>query len=159
MGRWPAAGERTWNLHLAAVAAGALGPEDDIRAGLPATLADLAVDPTLAPAAATAIAQAASASGQARAAFPDGPAVAEAAVEALAALEGAVAALDAAAEARIGHRLRRKMRELETVAALAAGVDAEAYAAGRLVPGGAVEIVVATRAGIPSLSRRQSMIR
>lgn len=142
MGRWVGTGARTWDLHLAAVASGVAGREDDIRANLPATLDDLARDPTLAPLAATALAHAGSAVAQAMAAFPDGAAVAEAAVEALSALTTALGALDAAAEARIGHRLRRKIREAGAVAALAAGLDATARATGLLVPGRAVEIVV-----------------
>lgn len=142
MGRWVGAADRTWALHLAAVATGAAGLEDDIRANLPATLDALALESSLAPLAATALAQAGSAIGQAQAAFPDGPAVAAAAVEALDALTTALGALDAAAEARIGHRVRRKLREIGAVAALAAGVDATARAGGRLVPGGTVEIVV-----------------
>ncbi|MBX4341094.1 hypothetical protein K4G93_23480, partial [Mycobacterium tuberculosis] len=86
-----------------------------IRAGLPATLDDLARDPSLAPAASTALAQAASAVTTARAAFPDGDSVAAAAVEALEALTAALGALDAPSRARIGHRLRRKARELNIV--------------------------------------------
>ncbi|MBP0573708.1 hypothetical protein J8J27_23695, partial [Mycobacterium tuberculosis] len=122
-----------WNLHLIAVADGVAGPEADIRAGLPATLADLAADARLAPAAAMALADAASAANGAMAAFPDGPAVAEAAVIGHDALTAALAGLDPATDARIGHRLRRKLREFGAVAVLASGIDAQAAATGRLV--------------------------
>lgn len=146
MGHWRAGEDRQWPLHLALAATGAPGAEDDIRAGLPATLDDLARDPALAPAASTALAQAASAVATARAVFPDGDSVAAATVEALEALTAALGALDAPARARIGHRLRRKARELNIVAALAAGIDGHAVASGRLVPGGTVDIIVETSA-------------
>lgn len=142
MGRWRGTEDRQWPLHLALTATGAPGAEDDIRAGLPATLDDLARDPSLAPAASTALAQAASAVTTARAAFPDGDSVAAAAVEALEALTAALGALDAPSRARIGHRLRRKARELNIVAALATGIDGRAVASGRLVPGGSIDIEV-----------------
>jgi LmbE family N-acetylglucosaminyl deacetylase len=146
MGRWVDPAPRNWALHLAERADGPVGPEADIRAGLAATLADLAADAGLPPDAAMALAEAASAVARARAAFPDGEAVAEACGAIHAAVAAAHGALDDDADARIGHRLRRKLRELDVASVIAAGVSATARAEGRLVPGGSVDIAVTVAA-------------
>lgn len=126
MGRWREPPQDAWPLHLRR-AAGAAGPEDDIRDGLAATLGALAALDGMPRAAAASLADAEAAIGRARAAFPDGAAIAEAATAAARAVGRARDALPDALRPDLGHRLDRKLRELDAVIFEAAGVSARAW--------------------------------
>lgn len=142
MGRWvPPGAERDWPLHLAA--SRVEGPDDDILAGLPASLSDLGAAAGL-----PELAAAQGAIDAAFSAFPDFDAVARHAAGALASVRAAIGRLPGAGPADLAHRLARKEAQLSQVIALAAGVEAAASAAGIwLRPGDATGVTVETRPG------------
>ncbi|ARO15034.1 LmbE family protein [Ketogulonicigenium robustum] len=128
MGHWRALPRVQWPLHGAA-------PEDDVLDNLPATLAQLAAVAGAPDTLQTAAAQI----DAARAAFPhEGPMIAALAA-AHAALSVPLAPDFAAAH---GHRITRKIAEVEAALALAAGVDATAWLQDPLVPGRSATLAV-----------------
>jgi LmbE family N-acetylglucosaminyl deacetylase len=120
MGRWTAAPKREWLLHLVGGE-----HEPDIRAGLPATLGELAV--AIGGDAGTHLGAAERAVAEARAAFPDRTAMLEALAAAHRAIDSAARALDAGNRARHGHRLDRKLDEIAIALHLAAAVTVTAW--------------------------------
>lgn len=113
MGRWiPAGDSASWPLHLAQSTHP--GPDTDLSAGLPATLADLGLPH---------LDRAQAAIAAAGAAFPDCDAIARHAAAALSALRAAMAACPEADRSRLWHKLTRKEAQLSRVLALACGVE------------------------------------
>lgn len=138
MGIWRSRGNDRWPLHLA-LCAEPVPEGQDIAAGLPRTLADLARDPQTPVPMRLPLGTAQRAIDEAVAAFPDADAVLGAALSAAIALELALAADDG----QHGHRLRRKLRELDAVILVARGLTVRARAVpARLPPGGTGELVV-----------------
>lgn len=130
MGFWRVSGSSAWGLHLLNGA-----PEADIRAGLPARLADIAALPALA--------EADAALAEAGAAFPQAEAVIAALLRAKEAITRGAGGLSAGEAAAHGHRLTRKQREIDAALALAAGLDiAIAIDRAGMTPGSSGELIV-----------------
>ncbi len=131
MGRWvPVGEERDWPLHL--VRSAVDGPDTDLAAGLPATLADLG------------LAAAQAAIDEAIDAFPNGAALVPALAAAMKAVQDATPA--AADEHR--HRLHRKDAQLARALRLAAGVDVHIRTTKDIFrPGETSDVVVEVRTG------------
>lgn len=122
MGVWTPNAPKSWPLHLAIAGPGQSADEIAITDGLPRTLADLA--PLAASPEMARLLEAASGAVDATLAlWPNREAIAKTATVALEAVRAALAGLGAAEERAFGHRLRRKVRELSEVAALAAGAE------------------------------------
>lgn len=102
-----------WSLHLKLRAGGPPGPESDIREHLPASVADLAGAPGLTEAAATALREAQEQIDSAIAAFPDRKRISQALGRAARLIEAAKKDLDREIAGRMGHRLKRKLREID----------------------------------------------
>ena len=133
MGHWKAEAPVEWPLHLKL---GGSGAETDIRQALPATLAELAAQ--LPDAAGNALKTAQARIDAALLAFPNRAAITEALVAAAAAIDTAIATAGSAALAQDGHRLTRKLIEIDAALLLASGVSATAWAEpSRVAPGGA----------------------
>ena len=136
MGHWRHPGHTQWPLHLVGGS-----PETGIAAGLPMRLADIASSPELA-AADAAIAQALDA-------FPRRDAVLAALVAARMSLRAALPQLSTAEQAAHGHRLERKLREIDAAIALAAGISVRAsVSSADVVPGGSIDLIVETERGL-----------
>ncbi|MEL7276666.1 MAG: PIG-L family deacetylase [Pseudomonadota bacterium] len=141
MGRWvPAGAEHDWPLHLARSEVG--GGSGDLTAGLPANLTDLAAfvetpeldDP---------LSGAQAAMEAARAAFPDGSAIARHAVAAVIALREARARCPAHAQGEVVHRVDRKLSQLAQVIRIASGAEALGWVREPVVaPGGSVDVEI-----------------
>ncbi|PRY26163.1 GlcNAc-PI de-N-acetylase [Aliiruegeria haliotis] len=147
MGRWIAAGEeRDWPLHLARSVVD--GPEDDIRAGLPATLRDLP-QYAGAPVLTGALSLAQRDIDNALSAFPDSHGVLDHASNALRHLREAIAMCPDRAAATVMHRLRRKEQQLARVIRLAAEVEVIGRAGDDwLHPGQETSLTIETRQGL-----------
>jgi len=104
-----------WSLHLKLRAGGPPGAESDIRDHLPASLADLAATPGLTPAAAAALREAQEHIDAAIGAFPDRGRIGEALGLAARLIETVKKSLSREIAGRIGHRLDRKLREIDAV--------------------------------------------
>lgn len=146
MGHWRPVPQTSWPLHLEL---GPAGPERDIRDNLPADLGQLA--DRLSQPAAGPLRTAQSEIEVALRAFPDPAKVTAALLAAAAAVETAIGACAAVEIAAEGHRLRRKLRELDAALLLANGVVASAWAEPRHVaPGGraALNVQVDTGDGV-----------
>lgn len=129
MGHWRPEQAR-WPLHLVGG-----GPEDNVFVNLPQRLADLDSAPGLA------IADAAL--GHALEQFPDGPAILRSLSEARRAIRDALSGLGADTSDRHGHRLERKLREIDVAMALAAGIDiSSSLTTGGVSSGRATELIV-----------------
>lgn len=136
MGHWRHPGAQSWALHLVGGA-----EEADITAGLPTGLADLADVKELAE---TDVAMAA-----AVAAFPDGSAILKHLIAARAAIRTAEGRLTEAARALHGHRLTRKLAEIDAAMALAANINVLAsLSAADAAPGALLELVVEIEPGL-----------
>lgn len=120
MGHWRAEPVMSWPLHLLHGA-----PENDIRANLPATLGDMADG--LEGKAAAALREAQAQIDAAIAAFPHAEPIARALIAARGAIESAQGHLDAAERANFGHRLERKLTEIDAALLLSAGFAATAW--------------------------------
>src|SRR5690606_12657833 len=132
MGHWVPEPKTEWPLHLKL---GGSGAETDIRDHLPATLADLVHGLDHETADALEVAQARI--DQALEAFPDRPGIVEALVDAARHIKAAEARLSAMERERIGHRLARKLAEIDAALGCAAGIAAVAWVEpAALVPGG-----------------------
>ncbi|MET3926794.1 PIG-L family deacetylase [Devosia sp. 2618] len=139
MGHWRAVPQTDWPLHLK------LGGvvENDIRASLPATLGEIAT--RLSGDAASALGQAQADIDLAVAAYPNGPAITGPLLTARAAIQSARSGLDGAEAASFGHRLDRKLAEIDTALLLAAGLAVTAWVEPvNLAPGaeGVLHVVV-----------------
>ncbi|MBM6580733.1 PIG-L family deacetylase [Microvirga sp. BT689] len=130
MGVWRDNPVDQWSLHLKCQAEGASITESDIRDHLPATLADLAVTPGLTDAAAAALREAQTGLDAAIAAFPDRRGISEVLTRAARLIEETRAGADRNAVDQIGHRLDRKLREID-----AALFEAQANAAQAIFTG------------------------
>ncbi|MEO8759150.1 MAG: PIG-L family deacetylase [Devosia sp.] len=122
MGRWIVDPVERWPLHLLH---GPAIPEADIRDNLPATLADLADLLPKAPADALRLAQ--THINAALGAYPDRRAIIAALVPAAAAIEQARSLADENTIRLHGHRLERKLQEIDGALLLASGVNAIAW--------------------------------
>jgi len=142
MGHWRNP-KTEWPLHLLA---GPNEPERDPRDNLPATLTRLADG--LPDAAARALRDAQQAIDSAIAAFPSADRIIPTLGMASDAIATARANLGEVDLDRIGHRLERKLREIDTALLAAAGVTAIAYVEPAIVsPGGNTTLVVETGSG------------
>ncbi|WP_323015106.1 PIG-L family deacetylase, partial [Devosia sp.] len=136
MGHWRHPGIREWPLHLVGGVA-----EADILAGLPQTLADLG--------SAEELADADAAIAQALAAFPNRQGVLDALIRARAALRTALPRLTAAEREAHGHRVERKLREIDAAMAHAVGIDVMAsISSADVVPGGRADLILETDPGL-----------
>ncbi|HEV2515429.1 MAG TPA: PIG-L family deacetylase [Devosia sp.] len=123
MGRWTMDPTTRWPLHLRH---GPAGSETDIRANLPATLADLA---RLMPErAAVALHAAQDQIASAMRAFPDRPLISTALVAAARAIETARTSAGDEPLRTHGHRLERKLLEIDAALLLAEGINPIAWA-------------------------------
>jgi hypothetical protein len=138
MGQWPPAPQQSWPLHLAL---GPDGAETDIADRLPADLGALGT--ALGGPAGAALGAAQQAIAAALAAFPDRAAIAAALAGAATQIEAAAAGLSSDAATRHGHRLARKLVEIDAALAIAGGLAADAWLEpATLVPGGTATLVV-----------------
>ncbi|MDP8920387.1 MAG: PIG-L family deacetylase [Pseudomonadota bacterium] len=113
MGVWRDNPIDQWSLHLKRWADGPPVNENDIRDHLPATLASLASQEGLADATAATLHEAQERIDAALAAFPDRQKISASLSRAAHLIEGSIKELDHHASDRIGHRLERKVRELD----------------------------------------------
>lgn len=140
MGHWSETPETEWKLHLVGGAV-----ESDIAEGLPARLADLA-DGALAGLLGEADAAFAAALGV----FPNREKIIEALMRAAGALAAAQAAAPAAWLAAQGHRLTRKLREIDAALIEAAGLNLQAVADdATLAQGGSTGVTLRVAAKAP----------
>lgn len=136
MGHWRHPGDTVWDLHLVGGT-----KETGITVNLPKSLADLAPHPALAAADAYI--------AEASAAFPDAPAIIKALLSARAAIIEAEAALDEATIALHGHRLTRKIAEIDAALATAGNIRIRAsLSSANVVPGGAFDLMVEVEPGL-----------
>ena len=136
MGHWRHPGERSWALHLVGGTA-----EADITAGLPTRLADLAELAELA--------RADAAMAAAVAAFPNGPAVLKHLLSARAAIRAGESKLTKTARTLHGHRLTRKLAEIDAAMALAARISVLAsLSSADVAPGDTLELIVEIEPGL-----------
>lgn len=134
MGHWHVGGSREWPLHLVGG-----GAEASIFEGLPTRLADCG--------AAGELAAADAAIERALAAFPARDAVLDALRDAKAALRAAK--LSDSERADHGHRIERKLAEIDAAMALAAGISVQAsVSSADIVPRGQVDLVVEVERGL-----------
>ncbi|MGV8855096.1 MAG: PIG-L family deacetylase [Devosia sp.] len=136
MGRWITDPKTRWPLHLRQ---GPPAAETDIGANLPATLAELADLLPAGPADALRAAQ--QQIDFAQRAYPDRPAVISALLQAATAIEHARAAAGDAALRAHGHRLERKLVEIDAALLLAEGIDPIAWAEPHRLPAGGAAVL------------------
>ncbi|WQO29751.1 PIG-L family deacetylase [Microvirga lotononidis] len=113
MGVWRDGPVDQWSLHLKLRAGAASGPERDIRDHLPARLGDLAAQPGVTDAAGAALREAQEHLDAAVAAFPDRERIGAALGAAARLIEGARKGTDRSILDQVGHRLDRKLREID----------------------------------------------
>jgi LmbE family N-acetylglucosaminyl deacetylase len=135
MGVWRDNPVDRWSLHLKVRAGGEAGPENDIRAHVPATLADIAAMPGVTRSASAALQEAQARIDAAIAAFPNRARIVEGLVGAARRIEEARADLDKEAAGRVGHRLDRKLREIDAALFEASVNTARAVFTGPAHPG------------------------
>lgn len=136
MGHWRHPGEQSWALHLVGGSA-----EADITSGLPTRLADLAELAELA--------QADAALAAAIAAFPNGHSVLKHLISARTAIRAAQNKLTKTAQALHGHRLTRKLAEIDTAMALAANISVLAsLSSADVAPGASLDLIVEIEPGL-----------
>ena len=136
MGHWRHPGEQYWALHLVGGAA-----EADITEGLPRRLADLAALDELA--------EADTAMAAALAAFPDAGTVLKHLAAARRAIGAAQGKLTDNEVALHGHRLRRKLAEIDAAMAQAANIRVMAsVSAAGVMPGDAFDLIVEIEPGL-----------
>ncbi|MCC2650373.1 MAG: LmbE family protein [Microvirga sp.] len=115
MGVWRDNPVDRWSLHLKVRAGGEAGPESDIRAHVPATLADIAAVPGVPGSAAAALRDAQAQIDAAITAFPNRARIAEALVDAARLIEAArQAGWDIALTGSCGRSMRRSSRPAST---------------------------------------------
>ncbi|MCG7393704.1 PIG-L family deacetylase [Microvirga sp. ACRRW] len=113
MGVWRDDPVDQWSLHLKLRAGGAASAESDLRDHLPANLVMLAAEPGLSKAAAETLQDAQAHIEAAIHAFPDRQRIGEALGRAARSIEAAGRALNQEQADRLGHRLDRKLREID----------------------------------------------
>ncbi|MXQ13116.1 PIG-L family deacetylase [Microvirga makkahensis] len=113
MGIWRDDSVDQWSLHLKLWACGSSEAESDIRDHLPASLADLAATPGLTEAAAASLREAQDRIDAAIAAFPDRKRISQAVGQAALLIEAAKQDLNREIIHQVGHRLDRKLREID----------------------------------------------
>ncbi|MCT7374313.1 PIG-L family deacetylase [Chelativorans salis] len=132
MGEWRPEPQSTWSLHLKR---GGKGTETDIRDHLPATLTDLAAG--LGRETGAELRAARARIDEALEAFPRQAGIIPALAAAARHIETAQARLSEEEKERIGHRLARKLAEIDAALAVAAGITATVWAEpAALTPGG-----------------------
>jgi hypothetical protein len=140
MGHWQPRPQTVWPLHLKSAAA---GTEQSITDGLPSDLA--ALGRSVGGAAASHLTAAQNGIDDAVRAFPDHERIIAALAGAAAALEAAAANLAADQAIAAGHRIGRKLREIDAALLLAAGIRGTAWLSTSAIPaGGATELCVHT---------------
>jgi LmbE family N-acetylglucosaminyl deacetylase len=150
MGVWRDGVQDRWNLHLKLHAGGAVGAESDIRDHLPGDLAGFADSPGVAQAAAAALQEAQKHVDAAIAAFPDRTQISVALMKAADLIEEAKGKLDQKNLELLGHRLDRKLREIDAALFEAHVNGARAAFNGPCHPGARVSLDIHINA--PSLA-------
>ncbi|QRM27299.1 PIG-L family deacetylase [Microvirga sp. VF16] len=150
MGVWRDNPTDQWSLHLKLQAGASPDHERDVRDHLPANLRDLAGTLGLAEAASAALRYAQEHIDAAIAAFPDRRAISETLGHAARLIEEAQTGMDRSARDLLGHRLDRKLREIDAAIFEANANTARAVLYGVGHPGARVELDVAVDA--PSLA-------
>ncbi|SMD15350.1 PIG-L family deacetylase [Rhizobium sp. RU36D] len=150
MGRWPENADRHWPLHLKIGASGGLA-ESDILDHLPASLASLAQEPGLSDALAAHLSSADRAISAALAAFPNRESIQPALIRAAHDIEAVLTSAPPAFIDLHGHRLRRKLVEIDAALVEAAGIDIRAWSEPATIsPGGKALLTVAV-SGAPNI--------
>ncbi|WP_425488173.1 PIG-L family deacetylase [Microvirga mediterraneensis] len=146
MGMWRDDPVDQWSLHLKLRAGGDPGPEQDIRDHLPAGLGDLATQPGVTDAAGAVLREAQAYLDAAVAAFPDRERIGAALGAAARLIEGARTGMDRPVLDRLGHRLDRKLREIDAALFEAHVKAARAVFQGASHPGAEMALDVAVDA-------------
>lgn len=153
MGVWRDDPVDQWSLHLKLRAGASPGPEHDIRDHLPANLRDLAGTPGLTDAAGSALREAQARIDAAIAAFPDRKLIGSSLAHAALLIEDARKGMDRSILNQPGHRLDRKLREIDAALFEANANTATAFFHGAGYPGAQVELEVSIDApGLANLS-------
>jgi len=142
MGEWRDSPIDQWSLHLKIRAGGASGPERDIRDHLPASLGDLATIPGLSAAVGASLREAQEHIDTAMAAYPDRRRISVSLGHAARLIEKARTSLDRSLIVQIGHRLDRKLREIDAALFEAHATTARAVFQGAGHPGAAIDLDV-----------------
>jgi len=142
MGVWRDKPVDRWNLHLKVRAGGETAPESDIRDHVPATLADIAAMPDVTGPAAVALQEAQAQIDAAIAAFPNRSRIAEALNGAAWHIEKAQKSLGEKTLSQVGHRLDRKLREIDAALFEASVNTARAVFTGPAHPGARLALQV-----------------
>jgi len=141
MGLWRDDPSDRWELHLKLRASGSSEREKDIREHLPATLADLA-ELGVAADVAAALREAQEHIDTARSDFPDRRKISGSLIQAAGRIEDAKKGLDLHAFERFGHRLDRKLREIDAALFEAKADRVRAVFTGSSHPGAEVTLDV-----------------
>jgi LmbE family N-acetylglucosaminyl deacetylase len=142
MGVWRDDPVDQWSLHLKLRAGGSPDPERDLRDHLPANLRDLAGASGLTGAAGAALREAQEHIDAAMAAFPDRKAISKSLGHAARLIDDARKGMDRSALDLLGHRLDRKVREIDAAIFEANANAARAVFQGAGHPGGMVDLDV-----------------
>jgi LmbE family N-acetylglucosaminyl deacetylase len=143
MGVWRDNPVDQWSLHLKLRAGASPNLERDIRDHLPANLHDLAGTPGLTERAGAALREAQERIDAAIAAFPDRKAISKTLGHAARLIEEAREGMDRTVSDLLGHRLDRKLREIDAAIFEANAKTARAFFRGAAHPGAQVELDVA----------------
>jgi len=155
MGAWLDSPPRSWPLHLLKALSGNVRNESDIREGLAASVGALADIEGLPQAVAAHLLGAQDAINEVHAAFPNRQRILDAALRAAADMEAALAGCPDSLRDRLGHRLQRKIRELDAVILEARGIHVRAWADPTVVvPGSRTILHVALEGPADALSAR-----
>lgn len=153
MGVWRDDPVDQWSLHLKIRVGGASGPERDIRDRLPANLGDLAAASGLTEAAGAALREAQDHIDAAITAFPNRRTISVSLGHAALLIEKARASLDRPLIEQVGHRLDRKLREIDAALFEAHATTARAVFQGMGHPGTEIDLDVTIDApGLEKLS-------
>ncbi|MGO4524632.1 PIG-L family deacetylase [Microvirga sp. 2MCAF35] len=150
MGVWRDKPVDQWSLHLKLLVGASPGAEQDIRDNLPAGIGDLAALPGVRDAAGAALREAQERIDAAMAAFPDREAVSESLATAARLIEDARNGMDRPALDQVGHRLARKLREIDAALFEAHVKTARAVFQGASHPG--AEMVLDAAVDAPGLA-------
>jgi LmbE family N-acetylglucosaminyl deacetylase len=156
MGAWRDKPVDRWSLHLKVRAGGETGPENDIRDHIPTTLADIAAMPGVTGAAA-ALREAQAQIDGAIAAFPNRSRITEALNGAARRIEEVRNGLGEEPLSQVGHRLDRKLREIDSALFEATVSTARAVLTGPAHPGARLALQV--RIDAPGLSDVATTLR
>ena len=160
MGAWLENPPASWPLHLLRSTSSTQASEADIRDGLAATVGALIGFPGLPTEAADHLAAAQEAIEEAQAAFPHRDRIIEAALRAARAIENVLAAAPEPILDAIGHRLARKLRELDAVILEASGANVRAWAEPPVVAqGGKTVLHISSDAPFLQISSEPALCR